>query len=296
MVVFDTAQTPPAQLYNEKVFCALGRDLDATGALNPDGVTEALHGLQTYARVAQEYQLAKLHVVGTAALRDASNGHQFIEDVKKQTGLSIAVISGDAEARYAALGVLSQEPQARGIIADFGGGSLEFARIAASGDTATPHIVDTISLPLGAFRALAMGDQAEDRVSTALKKLSPRYGQAEALYSIGGSWRSLAQSYLQDMGQYDGRGTGLKGTALQGLTLTNAEMSEFCRKIMAMTPDECRTRYQLEVRRSALAPISAFVLYQVLQVLQPAQLVISTAGIRDGIIFEQLQAAKDCPN
>lgn len=271
MVIYDLTQSPPLQTFNEKVFCALGRDLSSTGKLNPEGAEAALGGLRDYARVAQEQSLDHLDIVGTAALRDASDAPEFIARVAIETGLSIRLISGDEEARYAALGVISLDPVAHGIVADFGGGSLEFAWI-KDGTTG-----ETISQPYGAFRVLAMKEAAEATLKGGLTKMLPAYGGSPALYSIGGSWRALAQAYMMDAGQE---------VELQGYEISRENIIPFCDKIAALTADEVRTIYKIEDKRAALAPVSAFVLKQVMTILKPHKLVVSLAGIRDGIVYD----------
>lgn len=270
MVIYDLTQSPPVQTFNEKVFCALGRDLTTTGKLNPEGAEAALGGLRDYARVAQEQSLAHLDIVGTAALRDASDAPEFVARIAIETGLSIRLISGDEEARYAALGVMSLDPSAQGIVADFGGGSLEFAWIK---DGATG---ETISQPYGAFRVLSMKD-ADATLKEGLNKMLPAYGGSPALYSIGGSWRALAQAFMIDAGQE---------ADLQGYEISRAEIIFFCDKIAALTGDDVRALYKIEDKRAALAPVSAFVLKQVMTILEPQKLVVSLAGIRDGIVYD----------
>jgi exopolyphosphatase/guanosine-5'-triphosphate,3'-diphosphate pyrophosphatase len=271
MVIYDLMQSPPVQIFNEKVFCALGRDLAATGKLNPEGAEAALGGLRDYARIAQEHALDRLDVVGTAALRDASDAPEFIARVAAETGLSIRLISGDEEARYAALGVLSLDPAANGIVADFGGGSLEFAWIANG------KVGETISQPYGAFRVLSMKDEAEDILAKGLQQMSTGYGKAPALYSIGGSWRALAQAYMLEAGHE---------TELQGYEIAGADIIPFCEKIAVLTADDVRTLYKIDDKRAVLAPVSAFVLKQVMTILGPRKMVVSMAGIRDGIVYD----------
>ena len=276
MMIFDTGHSPPVQLFNEKTFCGLGRDLDRTGLLNPDGVAEARLILKMYKQVIDEHGLQHLDVVGTAALREAADGMDFIRGVSEETGFPVRLISGPEEARYAALGVLSLTPEAEGIVGDFGGGSLEFARIGNG------SVSDTVSRPYGAFRALSMGDKAESLIHAGLQDLAPVYANASALHAIGGSWRALAQAFAIDHGG--------KPHSMQGYTISAPEMSDFCDKVMVLTPEDMRRLYGIEDKRSTLAPISAFVLKQVFAVLKPQKMVISLAGIRDGIVYDHLHS------
>ncbi len=274
MVIYDVTQVAPRQIYNEKVFCPLGKEIGTTGLLNSDGKRLALEALHEYAGIARQHELKNFAIVATASLRDAQDGPDFIRRIDGETGLQVKVISGDQEARYAALGVLALDPTAQGIVGDFGGGSLEFACIRNG------TIGDKVSRPYGAFRAIGMGDQAQQIIGEGLQELFPVYGGQEALHAVGGSWRSLAQAYLDEAGQ-------VRDT-LQGFEIGHAEMMYFCAVIERSEPALLQSRYKFENKRAALAPISAFVLGQVLEKLKPGKLVVSLAGIRDGIVHDFL--------
>ena len=64
----------------------------------------------------------------TSAVRDASNKADFLELVKKRTGLTVRVLSGEEEAALSWRGVLSGLPvePAATLVIDIGGGSTDF--------------------------------------------------------------------------------------------------------------------------------------------------------------------------
>lgn len=273
MVVYDTTHHPPEKIFNEKVICPLGRDLGTTGRLNPDAVEAAFKALQAYKMLSEVYHVVSLEVVGTAALRDATDGQDFINHVKNDIGLTIRIISGHEEASYAARGVLMFAPDADGVVADFGGGSLELARIYDD------QVHDTISLPMGAYRVQAMGDAARKNISDFLTPLQPRFGNLPNLYAIGGSWRILALAYM--------RGKGLK-MELQDYTIATPDIIEFCKHIRAIDEIEIMNRYRMESHQAKLSGIAAFTLEAVLQDLKVQNFIVSTAGVRDGVAHEFL--------
>ena len=87
-----------------------------------------------------------LHVIATAAAREATNGPDFIHRAEDILGSEIRVLSGREEATYSALGVISSFQPANGIVGDLGGGSLELI------DVSGKEIGDGITLPLGSLR------------------------------------------------------------------------------------------------------------------------------------------------
>ena len=129
LVVFDGAARSPAYFYNEKIMCALGAGMAETGHLSPEGRVRALSAMRRFSKLAQGMGLSELTVVATAAVRDASDGRDFCDEVQRETGLKIWVIDGEEEARLSAQGVLLGWPGAFGLVCDIGGSSMELAEI-----------------------------------------------------------------------------------------------------------------------------------------------------------------------
>jgi exopolyphosphatase/guanosine-5'-triphosphate,3'-diphosphate pyrophosphatase len=81
-----------------------------------------------FAGMLKKHHVKKVRAIGTAALRSAENGQEFIQEVEKLTGITINQISGDEEARLISEGVrlafpMDEEPV---LIMDVGGGSVEY--------------------------------------------------------------------------------------------------------------------------------------------------------------------------
>ncbi|WPJ94975.1 hypothetical protein SH580_16220 [Coraliomargarita algicola] len=109
-------------------------------------------GTQTIAelqRMAHNYHPSQTAIVATSAVRDAINGHEFVQAVFEATGLQIRILSGPEEATYIGQG-LSCDPAIAGLTrfiqSDIGGGSLELIRFENG------QIQQAISLQLGAVR------------------------------------------------------------------------------------------------------------------------------------------------
>ena len=192
LVVYDAPTRLPIPMYNEKAQCALGRGMGATGRLNPDGVDCALNSVRRFSGLAKAMGVEELHLVATAAVREASDGQEFIEDVDEAIGEHIQVLSGEDEAKFAALGLLMGVPQADGVIGDLGGGSLDLVGLDGGqfGQSAT--------FSFGHLRlAEAAGDnpeRARDIVTDAFSQLKwLKKVEGRTVYAAGGSWRALAR-------------------------------------------------------------------------------------------------------
>ena len=88
----------------------------------------AYAALVHFAEKLAEHGVDKVRAFGTAGLRSASNGPDFVARVRAELGIAIQTISGDEEARLIHLGVMRALPPMPGrfLIMDIGGGSVEF--------------------------------------------------------------------------------------------------------------------------------------------------------------------------
>src|SRR5215472_1841768 len=130
LVVFERFGAALFPLFNEKVMCGLARGLSSTGRLNPEGVGLALVNLRRFVAFARAIGVDHLAVLATAAVRDAADGRAFAVEVEHQCRVQVRIIDGAEEARLSAAGVLAGIPEADGIVADLGGGSVELIRVA----------------------------------------------------------------------------------------------------------------------------------------------------------------------
>ncbi len=87
-----------------------------------------LDTLQNYRSILEKYEVEELKIFGTAALRTASNGPDFITQVKTLSNFDIQLIPGEEEARLIHQGVIQAIPFGleKNLIIDIGGGSVEF--------------------------------------------------------------------------------------------------------------------------------------------------------------------------
>src|SRR5271170_8068011 len=60
LVVYDQQKRSPVSIYNEKVMCALGKGLAATGKLNPEGVEMAKQALKRFLAMGRNMEIASL--------------------------------------------------------------------------------------------------------------------------------------------------------------------------------------------------------------------------------------------
>lgn len=279
MVVFDGAARSPAYFYNEKIMCALGAGLSETGRLNPEGRVRALSAIRRFAALAEGMGIAPLTAVATAAVREASDGQDFREEVERETGVKIWIIDGREEARLSAQGVLLGWPGSYGLVCDIGGSSLELA------DLADGRVGRRVTSPLGPLklRETKGGKKAiKAHVKEVMAQLHQEMGEVEAmrLFLVGGSWRAIARIDMER------RGHPL--TVLHEYRMTARHVAKTADYIAKSDLQELRARCHISDSRMALVPQAIIVLKALLRRFKPKDIAVSSYGIREGMLYEQM--------
>ncbi|MEM9495167.1 MAG: Ppx/GppA family phosphatase, partial [Pseudomonadota bacterium] len=281
LVIYEGSARAPAVICNEKALCGLGRDMTADGALNPDAAQAALATLARFARLLQAHGSPPTYVLATAAVREASDGGRFVDAVKS-FGFDVQVLSGAQEAELAAYGVVSFEPDATGIVGDMGGGSLELIAL-KNGD-----IKDAASLSIGPLTVMAQsgGDMARarkiiqagvDRVAWIEKR------QSKTLYSVGGAWRAVAKIHMR-LRKYP-------LSVLHRYEMTRAQVFDICELISRQSRQSLVEIPGIPRRRIDTLPYAAIVLKTVIERAGVEKIVVSSGGVREGILYRELSPA-----
>ena len=275
-VAYGGAARVPSVLFNEKVLAGLGRGVANDGQLEREAIDLTLRSLARFRLLAREMGVKKLHTVATAAVRDASNGKAFLKQVDA-LGLKPRLISGAEEAELAGLGVVSAIPRANGIVADLGGGSLELIGVARGGTG------EGISLPIGVLRLGGDPDRAEIaraiRLGTKASRLKDA-ARGHGLYLVGGSFRALA---LLDM-----KLTGHPLPIIHHHRIAPERLSELRQALASKTVDELKEMTQVASGRIPHLPAAVTILEALIQVLGPRRVMVSAFGIREGLLYRDL--------
>lgn len=281
LVVFDGAARSPAYFYNEKIMCALGAGLSETGRLNPEGRARALAAIRRFQEIARQICHAELSAVATAAVREADDGPDFCDEVLRETGLKIHVIDGAEEARLSAQGVLLGWPGSYGLVCDIGGSSMELAEI--DNDTVGKRVTSALGpLKLRDIKGGKKGRRAY--INSVLDELKETMGsQRNRLFLVGGSWRAIARIDMER------RGYPLH--VLHEYRMTARSITATAKYIADNDLEELRQRCGVSANRMSLVPYAIDVLKGVIRRFKPHDIAVSSYGIREGLLYEQMPDA-----
>lgn len=280
LVVYNGETRIPVPLHNEKATCALGKGLEKTGLLNAEGVKLAFDTVARFARIAESLEVSRLDTLATAAVRDARDGEEFVRAIEKRCGIKVQTLTGKQEAKRSALGVLCGIPDAEGVVADLGGGSLELVHV-AKGDMS-----DHTTLPLGLLRLTEASDgergKAVNIINRALEKQKWVAGSAkdQNLYAVGGAWRALARVCIAQM--------NYPLHVLDSFSLDRPQAISLFDVISRLSQKSLEQIKGVSKNRLATLPLAAAVLERLLEVTKPKSLFFSIYGMREGQFYRAL--------
>ncbi|HET7708837.1 MAG TPA: Ppx/GppA family phosphatase [Sphingomicrobium sp.] len=276
LVVYAGNERVPRPIFNEKVLAGLGVGVGETGRISSGAWGVALAMLERFKLLLRYMGVRNTRVVATAAVRDADNGPEFVDAVER-IGFECRILGPEEEAWYAGEGVLSAIPSADGVVGDLGGGSLELVEVR---DGLTGR---GISLPLGVLRVRA-GDGGKKEAAAILRSALRASGLREkaegrTLYLVGGSWRALAR--------IDMIASHYPLPITHGYVLRADRLGKLRKLAEHPRPDWSE---MISPARAATLPAAAMLLRLLAKQLKPKRLVVSTFGIREGLLFADLSA------
>ena len=261
----------------------IGESVTANGEISSQKLEDSLKTLREYKTAAEQHGAQRVFVVATEAIRKASNSADFLEQVRRETGLHIEIISGMTEATLTFYGATYEESKQTGAstvlgVMDLGGGSTElvFAK--------QMHIVWRTSIPIGSGwlhdRFLPSNPPTADELEIAqaflqtylqgmrIKNAPPR------LIVTGGSANSLL--YVASVGQQ---------LDTDSSRLTYNELVRCEGLLSALPAEEIAERYGQPTSRARVLPAGALIIREVMERLHLTEIAVSPHGIREGVLL-----------
>ena len=290
LLVVEASGADWRPLHAEQRVTRLGEGQAAAGALQPFPMTRTAETVTDFVRRAESLGAADVRIVATSAVREAANGAELVDQIRRLTGREVRVIAGEDEARLTLLGVSTGLPGLGGsfLLFDIGGGSTEFV-LARDGRPAA-----LVSLRLGVVELAErfMGTGAVDpqrydsmaveigaRLEAGLGAEILRHG-APALVGSAGTVTTLA---ALDLGLefYDPQ-------RVHGHRLTRSAVDALRRRLCAQSLEERAGLPCLEPGRADLIVPGTAICLAAMDRLQFEDVVVSDRGLREGILCEIL--------
>ena len=265
-------------------FGRLGKGLDASGRLDDGAIAKSLDICREYRAVMDQHGIAAPSVIGTQALREASNAAAFVGPAEEILCAKIEVIEGEREAQLAYLSVARTFPDLAGtsfVVVDVGGGSTEVITAGPSG------VVSAVSIPIGAVRLTerylesdppAIGEalRLDDKVDRELAKLELPTGVP--VIGTAGTATTMAAVSL-GLATYD-------PDKVTGHRLSPDDVNGLRERMFRATTAERREMIGMEPQRADVIAAGVAIYHRVVRRIGAPVMITCDRGIRWGLAYE----------
>ncbi len=275
-------------LLREKAMVRLGSETLRTGRLSPEAIEAGASTVEHFVKLAGGSGAQVVRAVATCAVREAVNSDEFVDTVRKRTGVAVEVISGEEEARLINLAVRSEFPASQDplFLVDIGGGSTEF--VVSDG----ARVLLTESLPLGVVRLSdrhAKNDPPSEGDARAMKKsiraVAKRAAQAvrkkgfKTCVGSSGTIQSLSLVHEAAILGREPNPTGHRTLTRKGLKKVNRLLRGSTEKDKLRIPG-------LDPRRRDIAFPGGLLLSWILKRTGAEAIVVGERGLREGLLLD----------
>ena len=266
----------------------LGEGQVPDGPISDDAMERTGQAIAEMVDEARQNRARAIVLVGTAALRTASNRDEVIDHIRKRSGFTVDAISGEEEARLAYLAVKVELGLDRGslVVFDTGGGSSQFTF--GEGD----DVVERFSVPVGAVRyteTFGLDDVVgPDVLASALEAIADDLSAIdgrpppEALVAMGGAVTNITAVY-HGLATYD-------PDVVQGTILDRDEIDRQIEMYRTQDAEARRSIVGLQPKRADVILAGCCIVHTVMEQLGQETLTVSDRGLRHGLLRERFRA------
>jgi exopolyphosphatase/guanosine-5'-triphosphate,3'-diphosphate pyrophosphatase len=284
LVNYDIKKDGSFKAYQQEgVKVKLGEGLNETGYLGKEQVDRTIAALRMFRDIINFDSIRHVLPVGTSAVREAGNKDDFLKQVYSQTGFQFKVLSGQEEGLYSYIGALQATCIPTTLFFDLGGGSLELVY------TENYTIKKIRSYPLGALRLTQMFSRRDGTFSRKdyakmekhiLETLPDRkeldMSPDTMLVGVGGTLRAMAR-YDQELKDYE-------LDKVHNYRMDPESVSSIANEFYEMDADELAEIKAIGSNRVDTVTAGVAVIDALVQKFGFEQLVVSTEGLREGIL------------
>jgi len=278
----------------------LGEGLSTTGRLSDNAMDRAVEALKICRDKLAGKKIRRSRLIATEACRSASNGEQFLERVRAETGLELEIVDRQTEARLAVSGcgtLVTRETDAV-VLFDIGGGSSEIALIDVSrrrSPRLAEHIMAWTSLPVGVvtlaerFGGRNVTQESFDSMVSHVTDLLAQFAERQCLGNLTASPRfhllgtsgtvtTLAGIHL-GLERYDRR-------RVDGMWMDAEDVTQMTSRLLSWDFEARVANPCIGADRADLVLAGCAILDAIRKVWPSEKLLVADRGLREGILTE----------
>ena len=261
----------------------MSEKIEQTGVISTEAFKRVNSALRNFKKLLIENNIDDVFVVGTAALRDAKNSDEIIENIRRKYDFEVEVLSGNEEGITTSIGVLHfMQNTENFLIIDIGGRSTEFIYEFENKIISKSLNLGVVTLSEKYFSNLPIGeeliDEAKLKIETELSQLDIK--DKKNVIGVSGTALSLASIFLDQK--------NFNEEELHEIKIDIDNVQEINKRILKMTEAEIITKLRgIDPKRASTITSGIFLLEIILSHYSNSPIIISKNDILEGLILKK---------
>ena len=261
----------------------MSEKIEQTGVISTEAFKRVNSALRNFKKLLIENDVDDVFVVGTAALRDAKNSDEIIENIRRKYDFEVEVLSGHEEGITTSIGVLHfMQNTENFLIIDIGGRSTEFIYEFENKIVSKSLNLGVVTLSEKYFSNLPIGqeliDEAKLKIETELSQLDIK--DKKNVIGVSGTALSLASIFLDQQ--------NFNEEELHEIKIDTDNVQEINKRILKMTEAEIITKFRgIDPKRASTITSGIFLLEIILSHYSNSSIIISKNDILEGLILKK---------
>jgi len=291
LLIADGSPDNFRKIVHEEIAVKLGEGGISKGYISVPAFERGLKAMNKFHQLLQDHKVERVKAVATSALRNASNGKEFIEKVKADTGIAIELINGDQEAGYIYNGVKASGCLSEGnnLIMDIGGGSIEFIL------SSKENIIWKHSFEIGAQRMMDRFHHSDPIPPAAIEALYVYLGEVlpdlfnavkghpiEQLIGSSGAFETFAELIERS------KGNRFELQSIKSYIFDKDDLLAITDKLIESSHHERLATPGILPVRIDMIVVASLITRYIIQKLDIGKICMSTYCLKEGVLAEML--------
>ena len=270
-------------LIRKHVVTKMSENIEQTGVISTEAFKRVNSTLRDFKKLLIANDVDDVFVVGTAALRDAKNSDEIIQNIRKKYDFEVEVLSGHEEGITTSIGVLHfMQNTENFLIIDIGGRSTEFIYEFENKIISKSLNLGVVTLSEKYFSNLPIGqeliNEAKLKIETELSQLDIK--DKKNVIGVSGTALSLASIFLDQQ--------NFNEEELHEIKIDTDNVQEINKRILKMTEAEIITKFRgIDPKRASTITSGIFLLEIILSHYSNSPIIISKNDILEGLILKK---------
>ena len=270
-------------LIRKHVVTKMSENIEQTGVISTEAFKRVNSTLRDFKKLLIANDVDDVFVVGTAALRDAKNSDEIIQNIRKKYDFEVEVLSGHEEGITTSIGVLHfMQNTENFLIIDIGGRSTEFIYEFENKIISKSLKLGVVTLSEKYFSNLPIGqeliDEAKLKIETELSQLDIK--DKKNVIGVSGTALSLASIFIDQQ--------NFNEEELHEIKIDIDNIQAINKRILKMTEAEIITKFRgIDPKRASTITSGIFLLEIILSNYSNSAIIISKNDILEGLILKK---------